>query len=100
MIGDHDGAQAWWAAEGKIGVAEAKLDCGAGRKHLKYGQTRVGTALIAECATVTPDSREGKGAKELLEQLKNGGSVPVSEREEASRPQDMPEQWRVEAQVD
>jgi tetratricopeptide (TPR) repeat protein len=81
MIGDHDGAQTWWVAEGKISVAEAKLDCGAGRKHLKYGQTRVGAALIAECVTVTPDSREGKGAKELLEQLKNRGSVPVSERE-------------------
>jgi hypothetical protein len=78
ISGDYDGAQGWWAAEGKISVAEAKLGCGAGRKHVKYGQTRVGTALLAECATVTPDSREGKGAKELLEQLKNGASVPVS----------------------
>jgi tetratricopeptide (TPR) repeat protein len=80
LNGDYDSAQGWWAAEGKISIAEAKLDCGAGRKHLKYGQTRVGTALIAECATVTPDSREGKAAKEQLEQLKNGGSAPVSER--------------------
>jgi predicted Zn-dependent protease len=69
MIGDHDGAQVWWAAEGKIGIAEAKLDCAAGRKHVKYGQTRVGTALIAECANVMPDSREGKEAKQQLADL-------------------------------
>lgn len=69
IIGDHDGAQVWWAAEGKIGVAEAKLDCGAGRKHVEYGQTRVGIALIAECANVMPDTREGKEAKQQLADL-------------------------------
>jgi tetratricopeptide (TPR) repeat protein len=69
ISGDYDGAQGWWAAAGKISVAEAKLDCWAGRKHVKFGQARVGTALIAECATVAPDSREGKEAKEQLADL-------------------------------
>jgi hypothetical protein len=69
LNGDYDGAQRWWEAERKISVGEAKLDCGAGRKHVKYGQTRVGTALVAECATVTPDSREGKDARDLLTDL-------------------------------
>jgi tetratricopeptide (TPR) repeat protein len=69
MTGDYGGAQAWWAAQAKISTLEAKLDCLAGRKHLKYGQARVGTALIAECATVAPDSREGKEAKEQLADL-------------------------------
>jgi hypothetical protein len=66
LSGDYDAALAWWTPEGKISVAEAKLDLGAGRKHIKYGQTSVGKALLAECATVTPDSHEGKEAKELL----------------------------------
>jgi tetratricopeptide (TPR) repeat protein len=70
LNGDYDSARAWWAAQAKINVVWAKLDWLAGQKHMKYGQTRVGTALIAECATVTPDSREGKAAKEQLEQLK------------------------------
>lgn len=69
MTGDYGGAQAWWAAQAKISAVEAKLDCLAGRKHLKYGQARIGTALIAECATVAPDSREGKEAKEQLADL-------------------------------
>ena len=76
LNGDYDGAQAWWTAEGKISVAEAKLDLGAGRKHIKYGQIRVGKALLAESATVTPDSQEGKEAKGLLEQLTDGSSLP------------------------
>jgi hypothetical protein len=78
IIGDHDGAQAWWAAEGKIGIGEATLDCGSGRKHADYGQTRVGAALLTECAAVTPDSVGGKAAKELLEQLKIESSPPVN----------------------
>jgi len=76
LSGDNGDAQGWWAAQRKIGLAQAKLDCGAGRKHVNYGQTRVGTALVAECASVTPDSREGKSAKDQLERLKNGGSAP------------------------
>jgi hypothetical protein len=71
LSGDNEAAQAWWAAQGKIGVAQAKLDCGAGRKHLDYGQTRIGTALLAECAAVVADSREGKEAKQQLSDLAN-----------------------------
>jgi tetratricopeptide (TPR) repeat protein len=69
LSGDYDGARAWWATEGKTGIPEAMLACGAGRKHVKYGQTRVGTALISECAAVTPDSREGKDATDFLRDL-------------------------------
>jgi tetratricopeptide (TPR) repeat protein len=66
ISGNYDDAQTWWAAEAKISTAEAKLDCGAGRKHVNYGQTRVGSALLAECAAVAPESREGKEAKKRL----------------------------------
>jgi tetratricopeptide (TPR) repeat protein len=66
ISGDYNGAQTWWEAQGKISVTEAKLACGAGAKHVKYGQTRVGGALLAECAAVASNSREGKEAKELL----------------------------------
>jgi hypothetical protein len=69
IAGDYDSAQAWWTSHAKISAASAKLDYLAGRKHAKYGQTRVGTALIAECATIAPDSREGKEAKEQLASL-------------------------------
>jgi tetratricopeptide (TPR) repeat protein len=71
LSGDYREAQALWARQAEIGVAQGKLDCGAGRKHLAYGQTRVGTALIAECAAVTPNSREGKQAKEQLAELES-----------------------------
>jgi tetratricopeptide (TPR) repeat protein len=69
LNGDYDGARERWAAQGKAGIPEAVLACGAGRKHVDYGQTRVGTALIAECAAVTPDSREGKDATDFLRDL-------------------------------
>lgn len=66
ISGDHDGARTWWGAQAKIGVWQAKLDCLAGTKHLEYGQTRIGTALLAECVAVAPDSREGKQVKGIL----------------------------------
>jgi len=71
ISGDYEGAREWWTAQGKASVASAKLDCWAGRKHLKYGQVQVGTALIAECATVAPDSPEGKEAKYQLANLRS-----------------------------
>jgi tetratricopeptide (TPR) repeat protein len=67
----HDSAQGWWAAQAKIGVTQAKLDCLAGRKHVHYRQTRVAAALLAECIAVAPDSSEGKAAKSLLATLTN-----------------------------
>jgi tetratricopeptide (TPR) repeat protein len=66
ISGDYDAAQAWWVEQAEMNSVWAKLDYFAGRKHVKFGQARVGTALIAECATVAPDSREGKEAKEQL----------------------------------
>ncbi len=69
ISGDYDAAQTWWAGQTKMNSVWAKLDYFAGRKHIKFGQARVGTALIAECATVAPDSREGKAAKEQLAAL-------------------------------
>jgi IPT/TIG domain len=69
IAGDHESAQAWWTAEAKISTVWAKLNYLAGQKHLKYGQVSVGTALVAECAAVAPDSREGRGAKKILDDL-------------------------------
>ncbi|HZT68783.1 MAG TPA: IPT/TIG domain-containing protein [Terriglobia bacterium] len=69
MLGDRQLAQEWWGALPKEAVVWAKLDYLAGDKHVAYGQLRVGAALLAECAAVTPDSREGKQAKELLAKL-------------------------------
>jgi len=70
ISGDQNGAQAWWSAEGKVGVWQAKLNCGAGAKHVNYDQTRIGTALLAECAAVAPDSL-AKQARKLLAGLSN-----------------------------
>ena len=67
--GDTDAARGWWASFPKAEVIWARLDYLAGRKHLKYGQARVGAALIAECAAVIPDSKEGKEAAKLLADL-------------------------------
>ncbi len=66
ISGDYDGARTWLGAQAKIGVWQAKLDCLAGTKHVSYGQTRIGTALLTECVAVAPDSREGKQVKEIL----------------------------------
>ena len=66
LRGDYDGARTWLGAQAKIGVWQAKLDCLAGTKHVSYGQTRIGTALLTECVAVAPDSREGKQVKEIL----------------------------------
>jgi len=66
ISGDYTSAQAWWEAQAKIGVSQAKLDCLAGTKHVSYGQTRIGAALLAECVAVAPDSREAKEVKEIL----------------------------------
>jgi tetratricopeptide (TPR) repeat protein len=69
--GDSDAAQAWWMEHAEDDLVWAKLDYLVGLKHLKYNQVKVGTALLAECATVTPDSSEGKRAKEQLAVLMN-----------------------------
>jgi tetratricopeptide (TPR) repeat protein len=71
ISGDHDSAQAWWTAQAKIGVSQAKLDCLAGTKHVSYGQTRIGAALLEECVAVAPDSREAKEVKGILAGLPN-----------------------------
>jgi len=70
LSGDFDAARKWWK---KIGSSAVALDCGAGQKHVTYGQRRIGTALLEECAAVAPDSAEGKSAKRLLEQLQSQG---------------------------
>lgn len=69
ISGDYTSAQAWWAAQAKIGVSQAKLDCLAGTKHVSYGQTRIGAALLAECVAAAPDSREAKEVKGVLASL-------------------------------
>ena len=69
ISGDQGSAHLWWTTGARINAVWAKLDYFAGQKHTKYGQTLVGTALIAECATVVPDSREGKDAKQQLATL-------------------------------
>lgn len=66
ISGDQATAQTWWAAQAKIDVSQAKLDCMAGTKHVSYGQTRIGAALLAECVAVAPDSREAKEVKDIL----------------------------------
>ena len=69
IMGDYDGAQTWWTGQARVSAVWARMDCLAGRKHVNYGQPRVGAALLAECVSIAPDSREGKEAKELLANL-------------------------------
>jgi hypothetical protein len=73
-MGDHENAQALWARQAKMSTVGSRLDYLAGRKHLDYGQNRIGIALLAECVAVARDSREGKEAAKLLADLAN--SVP------------------------
>jgi hypothetical protein len=66
LSGDLSGAQLWWAQSAKTYPFGASLAYWAGKKHLARGQQRVAEALLVECATMTPDSTEGKDAKTLL----------------------------------
>jgi hypothetical protein len=66
IAGDTKAAQDWWAIEAKLDRVGAKLAYWTGKKHLTYGQIRVASALLAECSTISPESTEGKQARELL----------------------------------
>jgi tetratricopeptide (TPR) repeat protein len=69
LIGDFANAQQWWATEATIFPLGGNLAYLAAKKHLEFGEDRVAAALLAECSTVSPDSKEGKEARDLLAEL-------------------------------
>lgn len=66
LSGDSAGAQRWWTLAAKEYPLGAGLAYWAGRKHLAHGQQRVADALLNECITMAPNSKEAKEAKDLL----------------------------------
>jgi tetratricopeptide (TPR) repeat protein len=66
LSGDPGGAQRWWTLAAKEYPLGASLAYWAGRKHLARGQQRVAAALLAECMTMAPNSKEAKQAEDLL----------------------------------
>ena len=66
LSGDLEGAQRWWVSAAKEYPLGAGLACWAGRKHLARGQKRVAAALLNQCITMAPNSKEAKEAIDLL----------------------------------
>jgi hypothetical protein len=66
LSGDLRGAQSWWAQAAKAYPLGASLAYWAGKKHFALGQQRVAEALLTECLTMAPDSKEAKEARDLL----------------------------------
>lgn len=66
LSGDPESAKQWWALAAKKYPPGAGLAYWAGKKHLAHGQRRVATALLVECMTMAPNSKEAKEANELL----------------------------------
>lgn len=66
LSGDVAGARQWWGLAAKAYPLGAGLAYLAGKRHLARGQRRVAEALLAECVTMAPDSKEAKEAKDLL----------------------------------
>ncbi len=74
LVGDFVSAQLWWAQEVKTYPLGASLAYWAGKKHLARGHGRVAEALLTECITMTPNSKEAKEAKDLLANARAPGS--------------------------
>jgi tetratricopeptide (TPR) repeat protein len=66
LSGNFSGAQLWWAQAARIYPMGASLAYLAGKKHLARGQKRVAEALLRECTTMSPNSKEAMEAEELL----------------------------------
>jgi hypothetical protein len=74
LSGDETGAQLLWNQEAKAYPLGSSFAYWAGKKHLAHGQRRVAQALLAECATMAPRSKEGDEASRLLAESEKPGS--------------------------
>lgn len=72
LNGDINAAELWWAQSVTAYPHEPSLAYWAGKKHLARGQERIARALLAECATMAPNSVEGKDAGTILGTLQKG----------------------------
>src|SRR3984893_14241465 len=70
LNGDHKAAQQWWTQAAKVDPTRASLAYLAGKKHLTLGHERIAAALLEECATMAPTSKEAKDARDLLPTLR------------------------------
>lgn len=66
LSGDLQRAQQWWAQEARVYPPGSSLAYWAGKKHIARGHQRVAAALLTECTTMAPRSKEAKEAKDLL----------------------------------
>jgi tetratricopeptide (TPR) repeat protein len=71
LMGDSEGSRRYWGRAAKLYPLGASLAFLAGKKHLAWGQTRVGTALLTECTVMAPGSKEAEEAKGLLAALQS-----------------------------
>ena len=70
LNGDITGAQSVWNQEAKAYPLGASLSYWAGKKHFARGHRRVAEALLQECVTMGPNSKEAKEASDLLANLR------------------------------
>jgi tetratricopeptide (TPR) repeat protein len=68
LAGDTANAQRFWRAVGQASPQAGGLACLAGKKHLAQGDETVARALLKQCITMAPNSKEGKEAVGLLPQ--------------------------------
>jgi tetratricopeptide (TPR) repeat protein len=71
LSGDSQGANRFWSLAGEVSPAAATMALLAGKKHLKLGQKTTARVLLAECAAMVPNSKEGQEAQDVLSNLKD-----------------------------
>jgi len=73
LSGDITGAQSLWDQEARAYPLGASLAYWAGKKHFARGHRRVAEALLQECVTMAPHSKEAKEASDLLTSMHTPG---------------------------